>query len=402
MAFNVAAIINYKCKYSFEKTSSWHFLAKFRSRSRTSCFDHQQGVHRAQATKKPCMGKGKDKPTVAQNCLPGALRCLITGCQLEKGRGVRQKKHTGANQQRRTKGLVSCTYLGCMREIGSIFKKREQYTYHSALQRRNQNGGKENRGKTNEKPRQNQVLLHSCQRQLRCHFPSQGRSREDRTQEDQEQQSEHTNSSGEERASKGWQARGQSRSGGRAARWTRGWPLSSAAVARSGGRSQTPSGAASEKPLRTSALPRGRPRPMTPARGCAGRSRRRERPLPPQAFVHEAQIPAVAVAVLILDFRLPRCLHGTGDGERDRNRRPAQGLKAQNTPPGSAEARPDGAGRKPPPPTAGGPFPARTASRSRKPEILHRGRPSLLRHLWRTLGTYRKARHLAGRWVFGE
>ena len=40
---------------------------------------------------------------------------------------------------------------------------------------------------------------------------SQGRSREDRTREDQEQQSEHTNSSGEERASKGWQARGQSR-----------------------------------------------------------------------------------------------------------------------------------------------------------------------------------------------
>lgn len=226
----------------------------------------------------------------------------------------------------------------------SIFKKREQYTYHSALQRTNQNGGKENRGKTNE---EQPSLTSQLPETLRCHFLSQGRGREERTREDQKDRASKRTAAVKKGPAKAGRDAGSPGSGGRAARWTRAWPLSRATVARSGGRSQTPSGAASEKPLRTSALPRGRPRPTTPARGCAGRSRRRERPLPPQAFVHEAQIPAGAVAVLILDFRLPRHLHGTGEGERGRYRRPAQGREPGTRLPGWRKPGPKGRSETP-------------------------------------------------------
>lgn len=183
-----------------------------------------------------------------------------------------------------------------------------------------------------------QVLLHSCERHSAatfCHREGAERTEPERTRNNRARKVK-------KGPAKAGRDAGSPGSGGRAARWTRAWPLSSAAVARSGGRSQTPSGAASEKPLRTSTLPRGRPRPTTPARGCAGRSRRRERPLPPQAFVHEAQIPAGAVAVLILDFRLPRRLHGTGDRERGRNRRPAQGREPGTRLPGWRKPGPTG------------------------------------------------------------
>lgn len=218
------------------------------------------------------MRKGKDKPTMAQNCLFGALVCLMTGCQLEKRRGVRQKKHTGANQRRRTKSLVSCTHLGCMKEENgklnrfSIFKKREQYTYHRALQRRIQNGGK----RTEAKPmKSSQVLLHNCQRHSAatfCHKEGAERTEPKRTRNDRA--SKRTAAVKDQRRLAGTRAV-PGAEGGRP-RWTRAWPLSSAAVARSGGRSQTPSGAASEKPLRTSALPRGPRLPPGAARAAPG------------------------------------------------------------------------------------------------------------------------------------
>lgn len=224
----------------------------------------------------------------------------------------------------------------------SIFKKREQYTYHSALQSRNQNGGQENRGKTNEE----QPILTAARGTPLPLSVREGaeRTEPERTRNDRASKRTAAVKKGPTKAGRG---AGSPGSGGRAARWTRGWPLSSAAVARSGGRSQSPSGAASETPLRISALPRGHPRPTTPARGCAGRSRRRERPLPPQPFVHEAQIPAVAVAVLILDFRLPQRLHSTGDRERGRNRRPAQGREPGTRLPGWRKPGPTGRGETP-------------------------------------------------------
>lgn len=46
------------------------------------------------------------------------------------------------------------------------------------------------------------------------------------------------------------------------------------------------------------------------ARAVSGRRPDPEHPSPPQAFVHAAQVPAAAFAVLILAFRLHRRLHG--------------------------------------------------------------------------------------------
>lgn len=270
---------------------------------------------------------------------------------------MRQKKHTGANQQRRTKSLVSCTHLGCMKEENgklnrfSTFKKRVQYTYHSALQRRIQNGGK----RTEAKPmKSSQVLLHNCQGHSTAtfrHKEGAERTEPERTRNDRASKRTAAVKKGPAKAGRD---AGSPGGGGRAA------PLDTglAPQQRGCGAERRPKPDAFGRGLGEAAPHlRSSPRPTTPARGCAGRSRRQERPLPPQAFVHEAQIPAVAVSVLILDFRLPRGLHGTGDGERGRNRRPAQGLRARNTPPGLAEARPDGAGRKPHLQPTEGPFP---------------------------------------------
>lgn len=88
-------------------------------------------------------------------------------------------------------------------------------------------------------------------------------------------------------------------------------------------------------------------------RGGSGAAARPARPSPPQAFVHAAQVPTVAVAVLILHLRLPRRLHGRG-GCLNRRRRWVR-------PPGTRlpEVRPAGRGQAAPtdrafPPAGGG------------------------------------------------
>lgn len=177
-----------------------------------------------------------------------------------------------------------------------------------------------------------QVLLHNCQGHSTAtfrHKEGAERTEPERTRNDRASK---RTAAVKKRTSEGWQGRGQSR-GRRAAGPAGHGPGPSAARLWRGAAAEARRlpGAASEKPPAPPLfLEAHDPRP-----GCAGRSRRQERPLPPQAFVHEAQIPAVAVSVLILDSS-PRGLHGTGDGERGRNRRPAQGLRARNTPPGLA------------------------------------------------------------------
>lgn len=120
------------------------------------------------------------------------------------------------------------------------------------------------------------------------------------------------------------------------------------------------------------------PRPTAPARGVRRPLLAAERTLPPQAFVHEAQIPAAAVAVLIVDFRPHRRLHGTGDGEPAVNRRQARGPWARNTPPQCAEVGPEGAGRGGLRQPTAGHLPALTEPPSGKPDRLRQGLPSVL------------------------
>lgn len=120
--------------------------------------------------------------------------------------------------------------------------------------------------RTEAKPmKSSQVLLSQLPGTLHCHFPSQGRSREDRTREDQERQSEQTNSSGEERTSEGCRTRAVP---GRRAGGLAGHGL--APQQRGCGAERRPkpdvSGAARRSRLRTSALPRG-PRPLPGASG---------------------------------------------------------------------------------------------------------------------------------------
>lgn len=97
------------------------------------------------------------------------------------------------------------------------------------------------------------------------------------------------------------------------------------------------------------AAPRPDPPSHTPpsvaALGVRGPLPAAERPLPLQAFVHEAHIPAAAVAVLIFYFCLYRRLHGTGDRKRGLNWRPALGPRSWNTPPRSAVVQPWCGGR---------------------------------------------------------
>lgn len=119
---------------------------------------------------------------------------------------------------------------------------------------------------------------------------------------------------------------------------------------------------------------RGGSRPRRPARG---------RPSPPQAFVHAAQVPTGAVAVLIPDLRLPRRLHGRGAVSQPA---PALGPPARNTPLGSA-ARGAGPGCSNRPRT----FPP-GQWRSRKSAPPRPGLRFLLRQPWHSPGTCRKAR----------